>query len=497
MKFKIKVPLFWKFTIAIVFIVLLFGSINAYLIVKDIQNALEQESEKRAMNIAKTIAEQAVNYLLFEDYIAVQKLLDNTKYLDSTIVYSFILDNNNNFVAGNYQYSITSDLISANTIKSGQKKNIVIIDLKDPSGRKKIRDIALPILGGQLGFVRVGTSEEKIKRDIIITISHFWIMVGVFLLLGISGAFVFALFITRPINSIKNTSDELTLEDLGGKNIPLISIRKKFLGIFPFLFRAIDEIDLLTQKFNEMIRRLSRTYHELKNTEKKLIQSEKLATIGMISAGLAHEINNPISGIQNCLRRMKEDPLNTEQNIRYVNLMDNASKRIETVMRNLLNYTRIEDLKFERVDLEKQIENALLLLAYKLESNRIILTKEFVGKLDVLGSKNHIEQIIINLLINAIDALEEDSSKNEKTIFIRAEEQKDNVLIIIKDNGIGIKQDELNKVFEPFFTTKKVNKGTGLGLSIVYNIVNLLNGNIQVESQPGKFTTFKITLPKF
>ncbi|VAX26794.1 hypothetical protein MNBD_IGNAVI01-4 [hydrothermal vent metagenome] len=497
-KKQFYLPLFWKFTIAIILIVFVFGGVNAYLIFQNVQKSLEKESEKRAIDIGKNLADQVATPLLFEDYVGVQKILDGAKRLDSTVVYTFITDKNQNLISNSSDFKVSSSLIKVNKLVQHSKSNVVLINLIEKQKYRIIRDIALPVLEGELGTIRIGISEERINKDIINTISRFWMMVGIFLIVGILGAFSFSYFITKPIKKIQSAADSLELNSLSDNGTPKIEIRKKLLGKIPIFFRAKDEIDLLTEKFNDMGFRLTEAYKELKEAETKLIQSEKLATIGTVSAGLAHEINNPISGIKNCLRRMNNDPLNIEQNKKYLTLMDHATVRIETVIKNLLNYTRLEDMKFEKVNIKEQIEYALLLLAYRFELNRIIITKNFpTKKIFVFGSKSYLEQVIVNLLVNSIDAIEENSGKNSKTIAISLEEDKDFLKLTINDSGIGIPEKELGKIFEPFYTTKATGKGTGLGLSIIYNIVNSHNGKIEVESKVGVGTTAYVFFPKF
>ncbi|RMD48537.1 MAG: HAMP domain-containing protein, partial [Ignavibacteria bacterium] len=454
MRKEFQIPLFWKFAIAIVTIVILFGSINAYLIYHDIQSALERESEKRAMNIAKTLAEQSVTYLLFEDYVAVQKLLDEEKALDSTIVYSFIVDKKQKFIAGSYDLVITPALIRANQIKDGEKQSIVIIQMNDLLGRKKIRDIALPILGGELGYVRVGINEESINRYVYNAVSHFWFMVGFFLFVGIIGALIFALVITRPINTIRDKVGKLKLESLGETKDITIKIRQNFLGYFPILFRAKDEIDTLTEKFNEMLIRLQNAYIKLNDAQKKLIESEKLASIGTLSSGIAHEINNPISGIQNAIERIIENPDKVEQNKKYLFLVSDAIKRIENVVKGLLSFARREEYQFTSVNPREIIDELNVLIGPKLEKSKIIFEVNIDNRCEIYCSKNHIEQVLLNLCLNSIDSLN-DVAKEEKIIKIKFYCDTLFSYISIFDNGQGIPHENLETIFEPFFTTKE------------------------------------------
>lgn len=492
---QINIPLFWKFSLAIIFIVALFGSINAYLIWENVQKALEKESEERVLFIARSLSQQVVTPLLFEDYIGIQKLIDETVKLDSSIKYAFILDASGKVLIHSTNYPIPIALVKANLLKGNDSLRVQLIENLS-SQDEIIRDLAYPILGGKLGQIRVGISEQSIYSDVIRTINHFWIMVGFFLVFGILGALAFSHFITKPIKSIQSLADSFDFKSLEGKKVPKIIIREKILDRFPVLFRAKDEIDLLTDKVNDMIFRLSEAYKKLKHTQSQLIQSEKLATIGTISSGLAHEINNPISGLQNCIRRLNKDPQNVEQNKKYLILMDDAVNRIETVIKNLLNYARHEETVFVKVNLEELIENSLLLLDYRLEKNGISVVREIQPNLNkILGSVTHIEQILINLIINAIDAIQQAGSLSKKRISISAENFDNYVKFIIKDDGIGIPSDKLKYIFTPFYTTKAAGKGTGLGLSVIQNIVNLHNGRIEVTSKEKKGSKFIVYLP--
>lgn len=488
----IKLPLFWKFVLSIVSIVVLFGSINAYLIWKNVRRSLENELEKRVFVLGKSLAEQTVTPLLFEDYVTVQKLLDDVKRLDETVLYAFILSESENLIAYSYDFQIPTEIININTSTARDTSTVVIYKLKQEN-EIIVRDIALPILSGKLGTARIGISEENISINVSKSVSDFWIMVGFFLLVGIIGAFVFALFITKPINKIREVSDNITLADLKNKTVPRIRAREKLFGTFNYKYRALDEIDLLTEKFNEMISRLEEAYQNLELTQKHLIHSEKLASIGTISAGLAHEINNPIAGIKNCLRRIENTPNDMEQNKKYLILIAEAIDRIEKVIKGLLNYAHKEDLVLKPVDIKEIIEKALLLIGHRLEKARITLSKEINPDVNFIqGSQNHIEQVFINLLLNSIDAITEKQNKKANYIHIKISNYKQFVKIIIEDSGVGIPEENIPKIFDPFFTTKIRDKGTGLGLSIISKIVKDHGGTIEVESSMGQYTKFTL-----
>ena len=495
---KFKLPLFWKFSIAIIFIVIVFGSINSILIYNNVQSSLQSETEKRALFIANSISHQVASFLLFEDYITLQNIINGIQEIDQNIEYVFIVDSKGNIVVHTFQNNFPYPLLNANNLADSQKFKTQLINIKDKN-KELILDVAVPILDGKIGNVRVGLKQSAIQTDVQKTVNVFWIMVGVFLLFGIIGALVFANFITKPIKTIQYVADNIELTQIGKQPLPQIRIREKFLDRIKMLFRAEDEIDILADRFNQMIRRLENAYIELQKAQSYLLQSEKLATVGTLTAGLAHEINNPIAGIQNCIRRIKADPKNIEQNKKYLELMENAVNKVEVVVTNLLNFSRKPSSDFSEVYLDQIIENALLLVGHQLEKYRITVTNNLNKNLPAIrGNRNELEQVFVNLFINAIDAIEENckvSQYCERSLMINSSLNASAIEIEVIDSGKGIPKENLDKIFDPFFTTKEVGKGTGLGLSIVYNIVNAHKGTIKIESTEGKGTKVILCLP--
>lgn len=489
--FKIRLPLFWKFSIAIITIVFIFGSINSILIYKNVQTSLIDETERRALFIARSISNQIASMILFEDFISLQNTINNIKDIDESIFYIFVLDNENRVLAHTFETNFPVNLIDANYLKDNQTAHSQLLKIRD-FNNELILDVVVPILDGKIGVVRIGLKENTILANVQKTVNVFWLMVAAFLTIGIIGALVFAKFITKPIIEIQRVADRIELTQIGKQLLPQISIREKFLDRIKMLFRAEDEIDILADRFNKMIFRLDKAYRDLQSAQTKLIQSEKLATVGTLTAGLAHEINNPIAGIQNCIRRIKADPSNIEQNKKYLELMESAINKIEMVVKNLLNFSRKTSSDYSEVSLNKIIENSLLLVGHKLEKHRITVTNNIDKNLpSIKGNRNQLEQVFVNLFINAIDAIEDkckSTTNCERKLVINSALNDSEIEIEVIDSGKGIPKEHLDKIFDPFFTTKEVGQGTGLGLSIVYNIIQAHNGKIDIESEAGKGT---------
>ena len=498
MKKRFFFPIFWKFAIAIVAIVAIFGSINIYLIWSKVYQALETESQNRGHFISHSIAEQAVNPMLYADYITLQRLLNTARKIDSTVVYAFILDEHNNVLVHTFESGIPSKLITANLPGPNQPESVRLIQ-SEANPTILIQDTAVPILQGKLGTVRIGILERNIGKNVRNTTFIFVGMVVVFLTLGIIGALVFAKFIKNPVREISAASEELDFDRLQFHNLPRIRIREKLFGIWKAPIRAEDELDLLAEKFNGMIDRLENAYAELQTAHNSMIQSEKLAAVGTLSAGIAHEINNPLAGLQSCIRRLRQNPGNIQQNRFYLKMMEEAAGKIERVVKGLLDFTRQEEIKLKNIKVAETIEKALLLAAYNLEKARISVTKELAPNLpEISGSSNHLQQVFVNLLLNSIHAIRkkrEDNPDTRQRIIISSRVENQWLKISVEDSGIGIPDGIKEKIFDPFFTTKPAGEGTGLGLSVCYNIIKAHGGKIETGDSPLGGARFTIVLP--
>ncbi len=490
---KIKLPLFPKFLIITIIIVTCFGVINIYMLHSSIYKSFEKEINKRAVVLSKIISEKILTPLVYEDIVSLYSIVDEVKLSDPDILYIFILNNKNRVVANTDSLIIPVDLITVNNTK-GNKFNITVFRAKNLN-HKKIRDIAYPILNGELGTVRMGLIEDDIKKEQNKAIENSLIMIISFLFIGLGGSFVLSYYITSPIKQISQKAQSLNLVSFEKEDFAIVTSKYKRIGNLFFH----DELDILTDKFSEMITRLNINYNELKNTQNSLIQSEKLASIGTLSAGIAHEINNPLSGIRNCANRIAKFPEKTKQNKEYIELIKEATSRIESVVKGLLNFSRKQDIAFTQVNLIETIERTISLAIFKTKKHNIAIEKDYeADNIIIKGSSIHLEQVFLNLFINAADAISS-LKKNEPDltgkILLKVYQNKEKVFISVKDNGIGIPDDVAIRIFDPFYTTKETNQGTGLGLSVSYNIVQEHFGKIYVQKTKENFTEFVVELP--
>lgn len=234
---------------------------------------------------------------------------------------------------------------------------------------------------------------------------------------------------------------------------------------------------------------------EIINLRNKLYHSYKIASLGLLVSGVAHEINNPLTGILGFteLLNMKT----TDEAVkRELQKIYKAAERCKHVVESLMCFSRQQAPHRTLEHINSIIDKTVELRSYWLRRNDVELVKEYGNvPLSYLDSQQ-LQQVILNMIMNAEDAIAEAGTKGRIAVTTGYDKDKDRILIRISDNGAGIPEENLPKVFDPFFTTKPVNKGTGLGLSISYGIISEHGGDVRVESREGEGTTFIIELPR-
>ena len=255
-------------------------------------------------------------------------------------------------------------------------------------------------------------------------------------------------------------------------------------------------IDITERKKAE--KELKNAYSQLKKTQEELIQSGKMAAMGQLSAGISHELNQPLTGIkgfaQAALLDLENDNPLREDLRRIVEQAD----RMDKIIKNIHFFARKSEFKMEEIDINQPIEDSLIFLSEQLRVHNIRLNKLLAEDLPrVKADTNQLQQVFLNLLTNARDAIDDlkDPNGGEITIKTCLSEDKKNIEVIFQDTGCGISEENLESIFNPFFTTKSPERGIGLGLSIAYRIIESHKGKIEVISEVGKGALCKIALP--
>jgi signal transduction histidine kinase/ActR/RegA family two-component response regulator len=261
-----------------------------------------------------------------------------------------------------------------------------------------------------------------------------------------------------------------------------------------------DELGQLAYAFNHMTKNLrqsheelQRTFQTLKATQAQLIQSEKLSAVGEFVAGVAHELNNPLTSVIGFAELLKEVDLHPKHHS-YLQYIVKSTERCHKIVQGLLSFARQHPPERTLLNVNEMIGGVLEILAYELRTSNIEVHREFdQGLPKILGDCHQFQQVILNILNNARQALENQPPPHHLRIV--TESNGTHIRVLIEDNGPGIPADHLTKIFDPFFTTKPTGKGTGLGLSLCYGIIREHSGSISAQSLRGKGATFIIELP--
>jgi len=249
----------------------------------------------------------------------------------------------------------------------------------------------------------------------------------------------------------------------------------------------------LYEELETKIKELQQTHQMLQQAQDQVVQTEKLVSIGRLVAGVAHEINNPLTSVIGYTELLINAELEVEKK-EQLTVVFHEAQRCKRVVQDLLVFARRRDLHLEIVNIEKVINSSVSGLLPEITKNQVQIEKKYVGCTPIDADPYQLEQVLTNILVNAMQALQTVNGP-KKIEIVASMMNEDRLQVIIKDTGPGIDETNLKRVFDPFFSTKEVGKGTGLGLSLAYGIVKMHAGDLSVKSQKGQGATFFIELP--
>jgi len=325
------------------------------------------------------------------------------------------------------------------------------------------------------GSLAIGFSLAPIDREVR-AIAGQAALVAAILMLGNSlMTAVYVESLIRPILDLNRTMKragvgDLTIRARGGRS---------------------DEVRELGEAFNRMMEELQQARRKEQAQQAQLAQTEKMAAVGTLAAGVAHEVNNPLAGILTCLEALQANPDDVPTRERYLALVADGIKRIEHTVMNLLDFSRKREIEARPTSLNERLRRVGELASYQMRKNRVETVLD-LSPADpvVLADRFQMEQLFLNLVLNAIQAMPEGGR-----LTLRSTVTSDQVAVEVADTGTGIPREIRDRVFDPFFTTRAVGKGTGLGLSVSYGIVTAHGGTIDFESAPGRGSVFRVRLP--
>jgi len=331
-------------------------------------------------------------------------------------------------------------------------------------------------LGQQLLTLAERWAKEEratIDRLFLRAVYLFVFSIILFVILGMVVAWYISRLLVRPLFQMQTYMDKIAHGD----------------------FTPIPDSECKSQEFFSLFRAFNRMIHELEHHQEQLLQSGKIAAVGTLTAGIAHELNNPINNIVLTAEALKEDFSTLGQGEAQDLIHDILvqSQRASEIVRNLLDFSRSEQPVSEPVNIVQILRDTLKLVQNQVTLSGVEVERDLPSDLPIIhGNPKTLQQIFLNLFINAIQAM-----RDGGTLAVRARTENGGhwLKVEVADTGTGIAPEDLPHIFEPFYTTKEVGRGTGLGLSVSYSIAQKHGGHIEVKSQKGAGSTFTVVLP--
>jgi signal transduction histidine kinase len=464
---------------SIIFLMTLLG----FWMAKRESTILYSEIEKRGRLLAETLAIPVVNDLIYERLGLVEEggLIDNyiTEIFgnqDIGLLYIAVLDSQGRVFSHNDFHEFGKIYSDPMTLKALEAEDTLAQRFFDKESGHDAVVFSTPLSIGKKkwGTLKLAVSLEKLENEV----RSVMLRIVIFTLLVLAAGFGLILVLSRrfigPITHLAGAMEKAGADFLDVK----VDIR------------GHDELALLGDRFNSMMARIRQANDELKKTHEKLVRSEKLASIGILASGVAHEINNPLGGLFNCLQMLVSNIEKPVLRDKYLGLAREGLEQIENTVSRLLWMSRKTEHMPVEVNVKSAVEGAYAFLRYRLDRDRIGFMNKVSDDLLINFDVHDFQQLLMNLFINALDSM-----KKGGIIEVRGYRQDSMIRLEFIDQGEGILPENIGRIFDPFFTTKPPGEGTGLGLWLTYEIIRNYGGEITVESEPGKGSRFVITLP--
>jgi signal transduction histidine kinase len=462
MRLRTKITLLTT-SVTIIVALLIIISIRGVVI-----TAFRAELQKKAESIVGTLSERIANYVLLDDYFQTTEALKEVFQKEKDLEYIFVTDEDGRLFSHTFTDGPPPDLLSWNPLNNGEI-NVQLLDTE----KGYIKDVGVHIFRGMNAEIHVGIREDRLK-DMFTRMRYFHVPIILSVLfLGFIASIFMSRLITEPLNKFVDFTKILGKGGFGRK----VEVN------------STDETGDLAQSFNRLSMELKTAMEKIEetNTYTHLLQAEKLSSVGQISAGLAHELKNPITTLKMLFQAFKEQPDMTKEDAEVIH---KEIEKIDNILTRFLGFVKEKKVHSSDIDINSLLDRVLALAAFDIQNYNIVVKKDLLETLPVIkGDRALLEQVFLNLVINSIEVMSEGGE-----IRISGKSEDEFVEVMIWDKGGGIPSGVRAKIFDPFFTTK--DHGTGLGLSIAYNIVKAHGGKLFFNSKEGVGTVFTVKLPK-
>lgn len=448
------------------------------------RSALYNASEQQGRMLAETVSALIINELIYEKLGLVEEggLIDNymrdlEQHNELNIDSVAVLDDSYRVISHSdfREYGKSYD---DQFLKSARDSgNLQVRSIPENVLRGDALEFATPlsIEGKNWGILLFSLSMKNVQEEIREMI--FQIILNSILVLTVLFILMYLLsrqFI-KPIIDLSQAMEEVEVE-MSEKTVPV---------------KGNDELAVLTRSFNEMVQRIRNANEEMKLANEKLLQSEKLATLGVLSSSVAHRINNPLGGLFNCVGLMRKKGDDEEFRNNYLDLIEEGLESIKQTVGQLLWTAGRRESEEQQSEVSLVLPKVLRYLDYRIKKQGIQYSQEIESELMLPVAPHDLEELFLNIMLNAVQAME--SGGQLKVMAHKSESQ---VVITIEDNGPGIPEDNIDDVFKLFYTTKDADEGTGLGMWMSYELVKKHKGEIFITSQVGSGTKVSIFLPE-
>lgn len=482
---RLSIPIRIRFLVSVTLLLVIFVVSILVVIEKRIVRQLYEGEKNKAILIAKYIIEMNMIQFIWGDKENVE--LNIQEQIDLRLVYVVMFDQEEKHFASTRFIKDYPDIYQKSDLQGDVTKGSYISvsrTLKDTTTGQilNILEVEVPIFAegssDQWGAIKVGVSTASLLAAIQANRTVLLRLGFAGLILGILGAVFLARHITNPIKKLVAGTERISKGDFSHN----IAIHSK------------DEIGELALSFNQMSQRLRQARKRMEEANKKLIQAEKLASIGRMSAGIAHEIRNPLTSVKLNIQKVmiSEDMEDLEKD--HLEIAQEGIGQIEVFIKEMLNYTRTTDLNLDYFSMAQIVDESVKMIADSLELRNIRIEKVMEEGLPLVKvDADKLRQVLVNLLRNAYESVEKGGNIWISAKRDEGEAKRRQMIVQIRDDGPGIQEKDWETIFEPYYTTK--SSGFGFGLANSRKIIEQHSGTIRVTKTKNEGITFEISIP--
>ena len=443
-----------------------------WLILQEEKRTLETELQSKGIYLAELMSYNIVEPLLYEERHAILSFIQGSmKSAESLIVSAEVYDKNRDLV------------VSAYKDKRYREMNLPPYNFEAAMNSRDIGEdsvmnvyhISIPVeveTLGTIGFLRLCVTKEFLLRTMENVKEKLFLFAAAVTFVGIIFGLYMARKVLQPVLILSKGVGRVGEGEVGVE-VPVV---------------GQGEIRDLSLSFNRMSIKLKELIDKIKSAQDHLVKTEKLYAVGEFSAGIAHEIKNPLTPIMMLMRRVKEEKESLSD--KDIDIIEEELNRIDRIVTELLAFARPDKVEKIEININDVLNEVLTITRPKIDRSDISLIEKCSSSLpDITGVHDALKQVFLNIILNAIQAMDGRGGN----LTVETSSSEGNVQVIIRDTGTGITEENLMKIYDPFFTTKK--DGTGMGLALTHNIVSDHSGNISIDSLSGQGTTVRVTFP--